>query len=845
MAHSEWSDFRDRVVAGLAADAFEKVYARIERRSGPNGSGWVQGLCPFHHDTNPSFGFNVRTGKWHCFACGAGSGDVFDYLQHATGKPFKELLLELGGRLGIPGPSERAAKRPKLQIDKKRILEWAENLQRNQKALQWLAENRGITAETARRYEIGLDPKTGRITIPVRDQTGSCWNVRMYSAAGDTAKMINYSDGTHSYGSPPRLYGLDELVEAPPGSEIVLCEGEWDCLLLRQTGFLAVTGTHGAETFQREWLAYFKGRDVVVLYDCDEAGIQAASALVVPALALSEARSIKNVVLPLAGSKAEKDVTDYWRLHGEAWAAALRKLIDETREYHQSNAPIDAGLRRQIIRTLVGPLDAQKPPILIRRQEAGRILLEWLEAHGALLRSEEGVPYYFFRDQRRLFNLETSLWRAWLHLLTGVNPAGQDHPHLHADCLTAAHNAEKRKVVRVSFWDARGRVLYVSRFDGVVYRIDGERVAEEGNGENVLFDDNQFWSPYTPKPATDQPLDHLVYLLPNWVGDRAVYGVAFKAWLVSTFFVELCPTRPILVFIGEKGSGKSMTLRMALRYLFGPYGEVSGVPDKPDGFTAAAAASHILVIDNLDDPVMWLRDKLARLATGAVDDYRKLYTSNEAGQVRYRCWLACTSRNPDTLRRDDLADRLLILPVDRIDDGKQTTERFFLELTTHFRDTWWGDLLEVLSKVVHEIRQAELSTASSLRMGDWESLGRLVARLEGREAEWRRFIDGLKGAQSDLLLDLEPICDALERWRTQPGHAGWKVTVPEFYAELTGALFPSGPPPGSAGWYKTPRSFQKRLAQIRSNLAQTHGLRWEFGTKTDSRRGRILYWCEP
>jgi hypothetical protein len=158
---------------------------------------------------------------------------------------------------------------------------------------------------------------------------------------------------------------------------------------------------------------------------------------------------------------------------------------------------------------------------------------------------------------------------------------------------------------------------------------------------------------------------------------------------------------------------------------------------------------------------------------------------------------------------------------------------------------WWGDLFEVLLKVVHEIRQTGLSKETSLRMGDWESFGRLFARLEGQEPEWVRFVEGLKEAQSDLLLDLEPICDALERWREQPGHIGWKLTVPKFYAELTKALFPDGPSPGFAGWYKSPRSFQKKLAQIRSNLAQTHGLRWEFGTKADSQRGRILYWCEP
>ena len=40
----------------------------------------------------------------------------------------------------------------------------------------------------------------------------------------------------------------------------------------------------------------------------------------------------------------------------------------------------------------------------------------------------------------------------------------------------------------------------------------------------------------------------------------------------------------------------------------------------------------------------------------------------------YRCWLAFTARTPDTLRRDDLADRLLLLPVSRIGDKERLRE---------------------------------------------------------------------------------------------------------------------------------------------------------------------------
>ncbi len=42
--------------------------------------------------------------------------------------------------------------------------------------------------------------------------------------------------------------------------------------------------------------------------------------------------------------------------------------------------------------------------------------------------------------------------------------------------------------------------------------------------------------------------------------------------------------------------------------------------------------------------------------------------------VAARCWLAVTSRFPDTLQRDDLVDRTLILPVGRIGDEVMIVE---------------------------------------------------------------------------------------------------------------------------------------------------------------------------
>ena len=52
-------------------------------------------ICPFHADKNASLSVELRTGKYHCFACGA-SGNYVDFYARMhdipTSEAFKEIL---------------------------------------------------------------------------------------------------------------------------------------------------------------------------------------------------------------------------------------------------------------------------------------------------------------------------------------------------------------------------------------------------------------------------------------------------------------------------------------------------------------------------------------------------------------------------------------------------------------------------------------------------------------------------------------------------------------------------------------------------------------------------------
>jgi 5S rRNA maturation endonuclease (ribonuclease M5) len=311
-----WKGYKETVLAELKA---EDVYGQI--RNQKNGTdGWVTGLCPFHSDKYNSFAFNKETLVWACFA-GCGKGSAFDFVMHSSGQNFKDTLLELGDKLGIPRPFENEPKRP--PIKEELVKQWADSL--NDEVRRYLREKRGLSDATIKKYQIGWEVKRQRNTIPIRDERGNIVNIRLYNAKKNP-KIINYTEGKWKYGSPARLYGLDELIKHK-GKQVVICEGEWDRLLLEQEGIMSVTSTHGCSVFRPEWIPHFKDKDVVIIYDCDKEG-QGGANTVLKAFKNSEISSIKNVVLPLKGDKDDKDITDYFHKRGFT-GADLQKMIDE------------------------------------------------------------------------------------------------------------------------------------------------------------------------------------------------------------------------------------------------------------------------------------------------------------------------------------------------------------------------------------------------------------------------------------------------------------------------------------------------------------------------------------
>ena len=140
-----------------------------------------------------------------------------------------------------------------------------------------------------------------RITIPIYNRTGEVTFFRLAKDPQDTRptpKMLS------SANSSVELYGWEEVLKQQ--RQIIVCEGEFDRLVLQAHGFAAITSTGGAATFRPEWAQKLREMEnVYICFDNDQAGRNGAQ---VVALMIPHARVVK---LPDEVGQGG-DVTDFF-----------------------------------------------------------------------------------------------------------------------------------------------------------------------------------------------------------------------------------------------------------------------------------------------------------------------------------------------------------------------------------------------------------------------------------------------------------------------------------------------------------------------------------------------------
>ena len=341
-----------------------------QRKSNPaKGDHWAP--CPFHQEKTASFHVDDRKGFYYCFGCHA-KGDAISFVRETDNVSFIEAVEILCRDAGMEMPAQTHD--PHAAEKRDRAARLADVMEQAVRAfglafrsaaaapVRDYCQGRGLTGETAKRFEIGFAPDSrnhltqmftekglldeavdtglvirgddgstydrfrNRLMFPIRDPRGRC--IAFGGRAMDPnarAKYLN-SPETDLFHKSRVLYNHGPAREAAGKSKaLIVAEGYMDVIALAQAGFdhaVAPLGT--AITEDQLGLMWRIADEPIIALDGDAAGLRAAERLVDLALPmLAPGKSLRFCLMPEG-----RDPDDLIKAEGSAaMGAALEAAV--------------------------------------------------------------------------------------------------------------------------------------------------------------------------------------------------------------------------------------------------------------------------------------------------------------------------------------------------------------------------------------------------------------------------------------------------------------------------------------------------------------------------------------
>ena len=283
--------------------------------------------CPFHHEKTPSFNINENKGFYHCFGCGE-SGDAIKFVMKMDGLTFIEAVKKLAQQCGVTIEEKvdpAAVKRKRLYALLAELAAFYRRCLKTTKeaepAREYLAK-RDLGEEIQEAWTIGYAPAGiandrkwaekhgfsddelaaagvikapdragdlgyhrfgGRLMFTIRDKSGRVvgFSGRQLVASKNSGKYVN-SPETEVFSKKRILFGFDKAARAiaatdNPHHEVIVCEGQIDCIRLHAAGFANAVASQGTAFTEEHMKMLRRVSDAAVLvFDDDNAGHKAA-----------------------------------------------------------------------------------------------------------------------------------------------------------------------------------------------------------------------------------------------------------------------------------------------------------------------------------------------------------------------------------------------------------------------------------------------------------------------------------------------------------------------------------------------------------------------------------------
>lgn len=212
----------------------------------------------------------VKTGRWADFASDD-RGDLVGLIAAIRGASLKDSIKLAKDWLGIRDP-ENTIPRKVYQKPKPKGIK---KLEDSSEVFEYLADVRKLDVFTQTDFKIAqsIGENGPEICFPYIDPDGNLVNVKRIAIKRDpTGKKFVRQES----GCAPSLFGWQAL--KPDTREVILCEGELDCLTMHQMGFPALSvpdGATGSTWIDVEWENLQRFERIWLNWDNDNAGQKA------------------------------------------------------------------------------------------------------------------------------------------------------------------------------------------------------------------------------------------------------------------------------------------------------------------------------------------------------------------------------------------------------------------------------------------------------------------------------------------------------------------------------------------------------------------------------------------
>jgi len=461
-----------------------------------------------------------------------------------------------------------------------------------------------------------------------------------------------------------------------------------------------------------------------------------------------------------------------------------------------------------------------KRPFIVDREVCDAVVRD-LKEKGRFLQVEGGQCYWFNDTERKVMAIDSQMMETVLDIGYGINPADRLTRNVVASLQTETlTQGEEARVYRLAHYDMKKNILYIYAGQGLVYKLNGQMILTENNGNDGVFfqeiEKEACWKADFDNPT--DPFEILIRSLSFASGEGVVLTPHYQRivlwlWLRSLFFEEIQPTKPILVLTGDHGSGKTTALRRFLYLLFGPRGEVSSIKDE-QAWTPAITSNYLVVLDNVDKRLKWLPDKLNLAATGQSISIRLLYETNREYKVTPRCFLALTTVHPP-FEESTVVDRFILLRMEPLDT--YMSEKAIKRDVLSQRNQLWAGLLEQLNSDINCLREKDIDVA--FRMADWGELcGKLLRQEKNGSEVFNTIINGLKQEQSAQVLDYSIVPQILDKWKHDG--SGW-YSIAELYEIWKGTAEIE-----NLAFFKGAKGLAMHLSNTRRALQAVYGVNY-------------------